>query len=173
MILTEPRQPRAVSAPLLAEMTGHHAKHFQVIPDPVKALETAIELATTANAVFATGSLYLVGDLRAYWHRRWPARSRAAKPVRPPKPRRFLLQTVDIAFHSKIPQQIGAIIRFCADIAHLNQLRTPSFIPPADSIPTPARIQISFVRSCPLAEQLQHILRLFMKRMEQIRMSYV
>ncbi len=70
VILTEPRQPRAVSAPLLAEMTGHHAKHFQVIPDPVKALETAIELATTANAVFATGSLYLVGDLRAYWHKK-------------------------------------------------------------------------------------------------------
>jgi dihydrofolate synthase/folylpolyglutamate synthase len=70
VILTEPRQPRAVSAPLLAEMTGHHAKRILVIPDPAKALETAIELANTVNAVFATGSLYLVGDLRAYWHRR-------------------------------------------------------------------------------------------------------
>ncbi|MGA7222986.1 MAG: hypothetical protein WBX16_09020, partial [Candidatus Acidiferrales bacterium] len=70
VILTEPRQPRAVSAPLLAEMTGHHAKRFRVVPDPVKALESAIELANTTNAVFATGSLYLVGDLRAYWHRR-------------------------------------------------------------------------------------------------------
>jgi dihydrofolate synthase / folylpolyglutamate synthase len=70
VILTEPRQPRAVSAPLLAEMTGHLAKHFQVIPDPAKALETAIELANSTSAIFATGSLYLVGDLRAYWHRR-------------------------------------------------------------------------------------------------------
>jgi dihydrofolate synthase / folylpolyglutamate synthase len=70
VILTEPRQPRAISALLLAEMTGHQAKRFQVIPDPAKALETAIELATSVNAVFATGSLYLVGDLRAYWHRK-------------------------------------------------------------------------------------------------------
>jgi dihydrofolate synthase / folylpolyglutamate synthase len=70
VILTEPRQPRAISASLLAEMTGHHAKRFQVIPDPAKALETAIELATAANAVFATGSLYLVGDLRAYWRQK-------------------------------------------------------------------------------------------------------
>jgi dihydrofolate synthase/folylpolyglutamate synthase len=70
VILTEPRQPRAISAPLLAEMTAHHAKRFHVVPDPAKALETAIELANIANAVFATGSLYLVGDLRAYWHAR-------------------------------------------------------------------------------------------------------
>ncbi|MFZ0882363.1 MAG: folylpolyglutamate synthase/dihydrofolate synthase family protein [Candidatus Acidiferrales bacterium] len=70
VILTEPRQPRAVSAPLLAEMTGHHAKTILVVPDPAKALETAIELANTVNVVFATGSLYLVGDLRAYWHGR-------------------------------------------------------------------------------------------------------
>ncbi|MFZ1971206.1 MAG: folylpolyglutamate synthase/dihydrofolate synthase family protein [Candidatus Acidiferrales bacterium] len=70
VILTEPRQPRAVSAPLLAEMTGHHAKTILVVPDPAKALEAAIELANTVNVVFATGSLYLVGDLRAYWHGR-------------------------------------------------------------------------------------------------------
>jgi dihydrofolate synthase/folylpolyglutamate synthase len=72
VILTEPRQPRAVSAPLLAEMTGHHAKSILVVPDPAKAMETAIELANTVNVVFATGSLYLVGDLRAYWHKRAP-----------------------------------------------------------------------------------------------------
>ncbi|MFZ0521621.1 MAG: folylpolyglutamate synthase/dihydrofolate synthase family protein [Candidatus Acidiferrales bacterium] len=70
VILTEPSQPRAVSAPLLAEMTGHHAKTILVVPDPAKALEAAIELANTVNVVFATGSLYLVGDLRAYWHGR-------------------------------------------------------------------------------------------------------
>ncbi|MFY9805397.1 MAG: folylpolyglutamate synthase/dihydrofolate synthase family protein [Candidatus Acidiferrales bacterium] len=72
VILTEPRQPRAVSAPLLAEMTGHHAKRILSERDPAAALETAIELAATDGAVFATGSLYLVGDLRAYWRKRAP-----------------------------------------------------------------------------------------------------
>ena len=85
VILTEPRQPRAVSAPLLAEMTGHHAKHFHVVPDPAKALETAIELANATNAVFATGSLYLVGDLRAYWHRRMADPLASGEPRLPSK----------------------------------------------------------------------------------------
>ena len=70
VILTEPRQPRAVSAPLLAEMTSHHAKSILVVRDPAEALETAIKLAVTNSAVFATGSLYLVGDLRGYWSKR-------------------------------------------------------------------------------------------------------
>ena len=73
VILTEPRQPRAISAPLLAEMTNHHAKRILVESDPAKALEMAIDLANTTNAVFATGSLYLVGDLRGYWHKRMRA----------------------------------------------------------------------------------------------------
>ncbi|MGA8406328.1 MAG: folylpolyglutamate synthase/dihydrofolate synthase family protein [Candidatus Acidiferrales bacterium] len=75
VILTEPRQPRAVSAPLLAEMTGHHAKRILIERDPAQALERAIDLANTANAVFATGSLYLVGDLRAYWRMRGAAQA--------------------------------------------------------------------------------------------------
>jgi hypothetical protein len=40
------------------------------VRDPMAALERAIELAGPADAVFATGSLYLVGDLRAYWSKR-------------------------------------------------------------------------------------------------------
>jgi len=70
VVLTEPAQPRAISAPLLGEMTAHLAKKSTVIADPSKALESAIEIASTDDAVFATGSLYLVGDLRAYWSRR-------------------------------------------------------------------------------------------------------
>jgi dihydrofolate synthase / folylpolyglutamate synthase len=72
VILTEPRQPRAISAPLLAEMTSHLAKKAMVVPDPGEALERAIEMAGPQDAVFATGSLYLVGDLRAYRHKRKP-----------------------------------------------------------------------------------------------------
>jgi dihydrofolate synthase / folylpolyglutamate synthase len=70
VILTEPRQPRAISAPLLAEMTGHHAKQVEIVSDPAAALERALARAHPDDAVFATGSLYLVGDLLSYWHQR-------------------------------------------------------------------------------------------------------
>jgi dihydrofolate synthase / folylpolyglutamate synthase len=70
VILTEPRQPRAVSAALLAEMTGHLARNALVVSDVFEALERALEMASPEDAVFATGSLYLVGDLRGYWARR-------------------------------------------------------------------------------------------------------
>jgi dihydrofolate synthase/folylpolyglutamate synthase len=69
VILTEPHQPRAVSASVLAEMTSHFAKSAKVITDPSEALETALRMAKPEDAVFATGSLFLVGELRAYWHR--------------------------------------------------------------------------------------------------------
>lgn len=77
VILTEPRQPRAISAPLLAEMTGHLARESVVVRAPAEALERAIEMATPQDAIFATGSLYLVGDLRSYWAQR-------ARPVTAP-----------------------------------------------------------------------------------------
>ena len=67
VILTSPAQPRAISAPVLAEMTGHHAQRVEVIPDPTQALERALELASPEDVIFVTGSLYLVGDLRRYW----------------------------------------------------------------------------------------------------------
>jgi dihydrofolate synthase/folylpolyglutamate synthase len=68
VVLTEPRQPRAISAPLLEEMIGHHAKKVEVVRDPAAALERALTLASRDDAIFATGSLYLVGDLLSYWH---------------------------------------------------------------------------------------------------------
>jgi dihydrofolate synthase / folylpolyglutamate synthase len=70
VILTEPRQPRAISATLLAEMTGHHARKIEIVSDPSAALERALAFARPGDAVFATGSLYLVGDLLTYWHHR-------------------------------------------------------------------------------------------------------
>jgi dihydrofolate synthase/folylpolyglutamate synthase len=85
VLLTEPHQPRAISAPLLSEMTAHLARNSMIVPDPIAALERAIDLSTPEDAVFATGSLYLVGDLRAYWSRRpalLPASSRSGPPDR-------------------------------------------------------------------------------------------
>jgi dihydrofolate synthase/folylpolyglutamate synthase len=70
VILTEPRQSRAISAELLAEMTAHLARESTVTCDPYDALEEAIRMARPDDAVFATGSLYLVGDLRTHWRNR-------------------------------------------------------------------------------------------------------
>jgi dihydrofolate synthase / folylpolyglutamate synthase len=70
VVLTEPRQPRAISASLLAEMTSQDAKETIVVRDPAEALEAALRLAGPRDAVFVSGSLYLVGELRAYWAKR-------------------------------------------------------------------------------------------------------
>jgi dihydrofolate synthase/folylpolyglutamate synthase len=68
VILTEPRQPRAISVSVLSEMAGDLAKHTLVVRDPPEALERALQMARADDAVFVTGSLYLVGELRAYWN---------------------------------------------------------------------------------------------------------
>jgi dihydrofolate synthase/folylpolyglutamate synthase len=70
VIITSPDQPRAISAAVLAEMVGHHAQRVEVIRDPAKALERALELASPDDVIFITGSLFLVGDLRRYWKSR-------------------------------------------------------------------------------------------------------
>ena len=68
--LTQSPQPRSISAEVLATMTRHLASTVEVVPDPATALEHAIEQAAPDDIVFATGSLYLVGDLRRYWDAR-------------------------------------------------------------------------------------------------------
>jgi len=75
VIFTEPLQPRAISAPVLAEMTAHLARESAIVPDPAEALERAMRMAAPGDAVFATGSLYLVGDLRASWYRHTASKS--------------------------------------------------------------------------------------------------
>jgi len=67
IILTQPRHARAISAAALREMTAHLAVPIEVVPDPAAALRRAIERAAPDDAVFATGSLYLAGDLRRAW----------------------------------------------------------------------------------------------------------
>jgi dihydrofolate synthase/folylpolyglutamate synthase len=64
VIVTSPDQPRAISAPVLAEMTGHHARRVEIIPDPNQALQLALELAAPEDVIFITGSLFLVSELR-------------------------------------------------------------------------------------------------------------
>jgi len=83
VIFTEPLQPRAISAPLLSEMTSHLARSSVVVRDPADALERAIDMASPEDAVFATGSLYLVGDLRTYWSKRGASETTPRIPALP------------------------------------------------------------------------------------------
>src|SRR5258708_708772 len=70
VIFTAPRTSRAVSAAQLAEIAGHHAVHSSVLPDAERAFEYALAEAAPEDAIFITGSLYLVGQLRHYWKQR-------------------------------------------------------------------------------------------------------
>jgi len=70
VIFTQPGTPRAVSATQLAEMAGDHAPQFSIIPNAEEALETALAKAQPEDAIFITGSLYLVGELRHAWNLR-------------------------------------------------------------------------------------------------------
>jgi dihydrofolate synthase/folylpolyglutamate synthase len=70
VIFTAPRNSRAVSATQLAEIAGHHAARFSVIPDAERAFEHALAEAAPEDAIFITGSLYLVGQLRHHWKQR-------------------------------------------------------------------------------------------------------
>jgi dihydrofolate synthase/folylpolyglutamate synthase len=76
VILTAPQQSRSISAPLLAEMTAHHARQAEAIPNPTQAIERALTLASPEDVIFITGSLYLVGELRHEWMSR-----KASRPV--------------------------------------------------------------------------------------------
>ena len=70
VVFTEPRTSRAISASQLSEIAGHHAPHSSVIPDAERALDYLVSKARPEDAVFVTGSLYLVGQLRHYWKQR-------------------------------------------------------------------------------------------------------
>ena len=70
VIFTQPRISRAISAAQLAEMAGEYVSSFRVIPDAGVAFEEALANADAEDAIFVTGSLYLVGELRQYWKTR-------------------------------------------------------------------------------------------------------
>ena len=70
VIFTEPANSRAISAAQLAEIAAHHAVHSSVAADAEQALDYALSKAAPGDAIFITGSLYLVGQLRHYWKQR-------------------------------------------------------------------------------------------------------
>ena len=66
VIFTQPRTSRAISASQLADIAGHHATHSSIILDAEQAIEYALSKAAPDDAIFITGSLYLVGQLRQF-----------------------------------------------------------------------------------------------------------
>jgi dihydrofolate synthase / folylpolyglutamate synthase len=70
VIFTQPNNPRAVSANQLAQIASHHALHHSVVSDAAAALGAALATARPDDAIFVTGSLYLVGQLRHIWKQR-------------------------------------------------------------------------------------------------------
>jgi dihydrofolate synthase / folylpolyglutamate synthase len=80
VLFTQPGNPRAVSAAQLANMAGHHAQHFTVISDAEAALDAAFAKARPEDAIFITGSLYLVGQLRHAWKQRRKVASSGKRP---------------------------------------------------------------------------------------------
>jgi dihydrofolate synthase/folylpolyglutamate synthase len=78
ILITQPRQPRAISAAALAGMTRHLSEHMDIVEVPEEAMEEALEMAGPDDVIFATGSLYLVGDLRRWWRSQTPDKMAAA-----------------------------------------------------------------------------------------------
>jgi dihydrofolate synthase / folylpolyglutamate synthase len=70
VIFTQPSTSRAISATQLSEIAAHHAVRSLVIADAEQALDYTLAKAAPSDAIFITGSLYLVGQLRHYWRQR-------------------------------------------------------------------------------------------------------
>jgi len=70
VVFSEARTSRAISAAQLSEIAAHHAAQSSVIAEAEQALDYLLSKAAAQDAVFVTGSLYLVGQLRHYWKQR-------------------------------------------------------------------------------------------------------
>ena len=70
VVFTQPRTSRAISASQLSEIAAHHAPGSSVIADAEQALDYVLSKAAPQDAIFVTGSLYLVGQLHHYWKQR-------------------------------------------------------------------------------------------------------
>lgn len=65
IVVTEPPNPRAMSASELAERVQHLGTVPTVLPDPGQALRHALDGAGDGDAVLVAGSLFLAGKLRS------------------------------------------------------------------------------------------------------------
>lgn len=65
VILTQPNQSRAISVDVLSQIACHHAANCESAANSSEAIERALGLAKPEDAIFITGSLYLVGEARS------------------------------------------------------------------------------------------------------------
>ncbi|MGH9483278.1 MAG: glutamate ligase domain-containing protein, partial [Terriglobales bacterium] len=66
VVLTAPHQARALTPAALARACGPLAVRYETAPDYPAALAAAVRLAEGAAPILVAGSLYLVGEARAY-----------------------------------------------------------------------------------------------------------
>jgi dihydrofolate synthase/folylpolyglutamate synthase len=64
IIITRPKTERAVPAEKLVRITDLHGKHVEIVEQVVPALKRALALADRDDLICATGSLYLVGEIK-------------------------------------------------------------------------------------------------------------
>ncbi len=65
--ITQTNQARSASPEEILAVTGSGAGRFHAEPDPARAVNEAIEAATVDEVILVTGSLFLVGAVRAAW----------------------------------------------------------------------------------------------------------
>jgi dihydrofolate synthase/folylpolyglutamate synthase len=64
VILTQPHQSRAISVEVLSQIACHHAANCESAPSATEAIHRARSIAKPEDAIFITGSLFLVGEAR-------------------------------------------------------------------------------------------------------------
>src|SRR5580704_482374 len=65
VILTQPNQSRAISVEVLSEIACHHASDCESTSNTAEAINRALAVAKAEDAIFITGSLFLVGEARS------------------------------------------------------------------------------------------------------------
>ena len=64
VILTQPNQSRAISVEVLSQIACHHATNCESAANASEAINRAQSIAEPEDAIFITGSLFLVGEAR-------------------------------------------------------------------------------------------------------------
>ena len=65
LVATESLNPRALKAQAIKEAAAAYGKKILVEENPLAALDRAKSLASLADLVLVTGSLFLVGDIKS------------------------------------------------------------------------------------------------------------
>jgi dihydrofolate synthase / folylpolyglutamate synthase len=64
VILTQPNQSRAISVEVLSQIACHHAANCESAANATEAIDRARSISKPEDAIFITGSLFLVGEAR-------------------------------------------------------------------------------------------------------------